>query len=185
MDKCLVVGNGPSHTDYEFIRNFEGPILCCDITVRDLVNNDIIPDYMLFSETNETISNHIVEWMPSNLVEHKEKLKVVHRSKCRAIMVNRCGRLKLERIVYDADIYGNDNAINNVGLYSICFAGDILEIPEIHLIGLDYGGGDYPDVKQSWIDSTRHYYNNRVNTPNIIDHSGGNFPEFDQKYYTR
>ena len=47
--KVLIVGNGESYNDYDFIRNFDGKILSVDVSTADLIKHDIIPDYQLWS----------------------------------------------------------------------------------------------------------------------------------------
>jgi len=187
MVKCLVVGHGPSYRNYEFIRNFDGLILSVDICAKDLIENEIIPDYQLFSETHETITKNVSEWISGEFIDDKirNKMTVVHRSYAIPAMYNRVGRMKLKSIIFDADRYGNATSVNNVGLYSIVFACDVLNASEVHIIGLDYGNSD--EYKQSlydgWIASTYHYYRNKPNKTPIIDHSGGNFPPYDHTLY--
>ena len=81
--KVLIVGHGPSYNDYEFIRNFDGLILSVDVSTKDLVDNGIIPDYMLWSEVKEYIEEYGVEFMPEsfNEPEIRNKIKVVYRTK--------------------------------------------------------------------------------------------------------
>ena len=183
--KCLVIGNGPSKKDYEFIKNFEGIILCVDVTAREIIDIGVIPDYQLFSETHETIWKYVLEWLPDNFLDTKirKNMTVVHRSNVVPGMYNRIGRVKLKSIVFDTDRYGNENAINNVGLYSVVFADEYLKADECYLIGLDYGGWDdllnrdYPkELVQNMINSAKHYLNNKTSDMKIIDHSKGNFP---------
>lgn len=187
--KVLVIGHGPSYRNYEFIRNFDGLRLAADISALDLINHDIIPDYQMWSETSEGVRDFIDEFMPGEFIDMKEcqvrkKMTVVYRSKVRPELVNRVGRFKMNSIVFDTDIYGNENAINNVGLYSIVFADEILKADEVHLIGLDMKGEDYLQSRfDSWIDAAKHYYRNKTSNMKIIDHSGGDFPEYKGKDY--
>ncbi len=178
--KCLVVGHGPSYTDYDFIKNFDGKILAVDRCAKDLIAHDIIPDYQLWNETSEGIKDMLDEHMVIEfaLGEIKRKMTIVYRGRTLSAFINKVARFHLNRIEYDCEGYGNSNAITNVGLYSICFAGDILKADEIHLIGLDYGKSDkyIQPVYDNWIASTHHYYRERILKPKIIDHSGGYFP---------
>ena len=176
--KAVVIGHGPSFKNYDYIRNFDGVLLCVDISAKDLIEHNIIPDYQLFSETHETITEYVTEWMPSSFLDIKNKMIAVHRSQAIPAMYNRVGRLKMKSIIFDVEKYGNSNAINNVGLYSIVFADEILHADEIHLIGLDYCGPEYnQSIYDGMIASTLHYYRNKTSNCKIIDHSGGNFPE--------
>ena len=172
-----MIGHGPSYQDYDFIRNFDGVLLCVDISAKDLIEHNIIPNYQLFSETHETITKYVTEWMPSTFLDVRNKMTVVHRSQTIPAMYNRVGRLKLKSIIFNAEKYGNTNAINNVGLYSIVFADEILHADEIHLIGLDHRGTEYlSPIYDGWVASAQHYFRNKDTASRIIDHSGGDFP---------
>ena len=176
--KVLVIGHGPSYRDYDYIRNFNGVLLCVDISAKDLIEHDIIPDYQLFSETHETITKNVTEWMPQSFLDIRHKMTIVHRSQSIPAMYNRVGRLKMKSIIFDAEKYGNATSISNVGLYSIVFADEVLHADEIHLIGLDYCGPEYDQsVYDGMIASTLHYYRNKTSNCKIIDHSGGDFPQ--------
>lgn len=180
--KVLVVGHGSSYRDYDYIRNFDGIILCVDTSTIDLIEHGIVPQYQLFSETHETITKYLTELLPDSLLDVRDKMVVVHRSQSIPAMYNRVGRLKLKSIIFDAERYGNTNAISNVGLYSIVFADEVLHPDEIHLIGLDFKGSEYSQrVYDDWMSSTLHYYGAKTSDCKIIDHSGGDFPKYKEK----
>jgi len=179
--KALVIGHGSSYRDYDYIRNFDGPLLCVDVSTLDLIAHDIIPDYQLWSETQEGIKNTFDINLPFAFAYKKirEKMTIVYRVQILTAFVNKVSRFQLKYIVFNAEKYGNTNAINNVGLYSIVFADEVLHADEVHLIGLDFKGSDYSKpVYDSWIASTLHYYNNKTSNCKIIDHSGGDFPKY-------
>ena len=170
--KVLVVGHGPSYNDYDYIKNFDGLILCVDKSTPDLINHGIIPDYMLWWEINEGVKNIIDLCLPIYPKKVRDKMVVIYRFNMWDMFVDRIKRYRMKWEIF------NDKLPNNVGLYSIVFADKILKADEIHLIGLDYGGtkeyGD--DVYTAWIDETRAYLKSRTAKGKIIDHSNGNFP---------
>jgi len=180
--KCLVVGHGESYDDYDFIRQFDGLILATDVVASDLVDNDIIPDYMLFFETQQTIRVNLHEWIPESFSDEKvrDKMTLIYRLPITSALTYRIEMLKLKWDVFELNDYGDFHAdnINNVGLYSVVYATDILKMDRIHLIGMDYRGLDRlgVDNTEKWIKSAKYYFNQRKLKPKIIDHSGGDFP---------
>ncbi len=171
--KVLVVGHGPSYKNYEFIRNFDGLILCTDVSAADLIENKIIPDYFLMSELHEGIVNYIDTMIPYDWVEEyqiRKKMKVIHQPRLIHTVTSRLGRMKMTMEVFDA-------GHTNVGLYAIKYADSVIKPDEIHLIGLDYNGLDYDgnDFSELWVKQAREYLRLRKGCK-IIDHSGGNFP---------
>jgi hypothetical protein len=181
-----VVGHGPSYRDYDFIKNFDGLILSVDITTTDLIEHDIIPNYHLYGETQKSVKAHLHKFMPDYYKEDriKDKMTVIYREETTDCLPYRIDLLGLKSQIFNAERYGNANAINNVGLYSIIFADEILKPDEIHLIGLDYSGGEYVTKEDldvwinAMIESTYHYYRNKSSNIPIIDHSNGNFPPY-------
>ncbi len=180
--KCLVVGHGPSYKDYDYIRNFDGIIVCCDISTHDLVENNIVPDYMCFFETQKAIRHNLYEWIPDSFRDDmvRDKMTLIYRLPITGALTYRIEMMKLKWDIFELNEYGDFHAdnINNVGLYSIAFATDILKSNEIHLIGMEYRGMDNQgnNCSKKWIESAIWYLNNRKLTPNIIDHSNGDFP---------
>ena len=172
--RVLVVGHGPSFRDFEFIRNFDGLILSVDFSGKELVENGIIPDYILFSEINEGVINFTDHTLPPMYTGMP--ITFVHKKDMIRPVIELMDSLKLKREIFIPLYTTAHLADANVGLYSIAYAQMMLFADEIHLIGMDYkgkdsGGHDYSDI---WIRKTKHYMS--IKRPNIIDHSGGNFP---------
>ena len=178
--KVLVVGHGPSYKDYEFIKSFDGLILSVDVSTPDLINNDIIPDYELFGEISEGIKMIMDECLPIWPKKVRDKMTVVHRDQIITAIPNRIKMYKMKSTIYNASKYGDLTSLNNVGLYAIAFADDIIKPDEIHLIGLDYKGVDNAgnDLSESWIESAKQYLNKKTSSTSIVDHSNGNFPNY-------
>ena len=171
MIKVLIVGNGPTHSNISFIKNFDGPIICCDVTARNIVENDIIPKYVTFSETREGLEETVLKFLPNNFLKHD--ITVVYRSNCISLIGNRSHILKLKTLIFDVETY-----VNNVGLYSIVFAIEHLKVEELHLIGLEHKGEEYPQlIFENWINSFKKYMSKKPNCK-IIDHSGGDLSKY-------
>ena len=180
--KVLIVAHGPSRTDWDFIRNFEGKILSVDATTPDLLENKIIPDYTLYSETHKSVWFSLDKFLPVNKedVHITKKMQIVHRVKVRPPLPIKAGRIDMKCIIFDAiQSINSKYPTQAVGLYSIAFADMILKPSEVHLIGFDYIGLDNSgnDMTEEWIESTRDYLRIRDSTIPIIDHSGGAFPK--------
>jgi len=174
----LVVGSGPSHNNMNFIRDFKGIIISCDRTARDLVANNIIPDYITYSETQDDLFKVVLDFLPDSFANLKSTL--VHRPSRgdHSLVGDRAKKLGLKAIVFDVESY-----VNNVGLYSIVFAVQSLGVKELHLIGLDHKGGRqyegtlYPlDTFEDWLEAYRKFSYTKPDC-NIIDHSNGRLGE--------
>jgi len=177
----LCVGHGPSRTDWDFIRKFEGLLLSVDATTPDLLANDIIPHYTLYSETHKGVWKNLHQFLP---VEPEDlhitkKIQIVHRVKCRPVLPIRAGILKINCIIFNGIQTPNSKyPTQAVGLYTIAFADMVLKPSEVHLIGYDYIGLDNSgrDLTEDWIRDTKTYLSLRNSSIPIIDHSGGAFP---------
>ena len=165
-DKILVVGNGPSHKDIDFIKNFDGKIIGVDAVTRELIDNGIMPDYVAWFEvTWVEVQDLIISLLP-NL---KDSILVHRWEECPRVF-DEADKYGIHRMPFAMPSY-----INNVGLFSLAFSEQILQYKEIHLIGLDHQGDDYP---QSWFDSMINEFNKYMATETkpdskIIDHSEG------------
>jgi len=173
--RVLVVGHGPSFRDFEYIRNFDGMILAVDFSGKELVENGIIPDYILFSEISEGIMDFVDHTLPMMYVGMP--IKFIHRESISPQVQRRMDEMKLQHSVFIPQYTPEHLAVGNVGLYSIAFAQLVLYANEIHLIGMDYRGPDSGgrDYSKEWIKQAKHYLARR--NPNIIDHSNGDFPK--------
>ena len=181
--KVLVIGHGKSYQDYDFIRNFDGKLLSVDATTGDLMENGIIPDYHLYSETQKNVKHYHEKLMPEKYFKTPEvwnKITVIYRSNVTPTLINKIGRYKLKGETFDvtSGTESQDYTTQAVGLYSIAYADMVLKPNEIHLIGFDYIGLDNSgnDMNEQWIETTKHYLERRNNDIPIIDHSGGAFP---------
>ena len=172
--KALVVGSGPSHNNMEFIKNFDGIIISCDRTARDLVAYGITPDYITYSETQDDLFKVVLEFLPDSF--SKLNTTLVHRSSAggHSLVGDRAEKLGLKALVFESESY-----VNNVGLYSIVFAVQSLEVRELHLIGLDHKGGRqndgtlYPlDTFEDWVEAYKKFIYTKPEC-DIIDHSEG------------
>ena len=185
VERALCVGHGPSCNDHDFIRNFDGIIVCVDATTHELIEDGIIPDYMVYCETGHTIIRELEYFMPDyfGTGDIKTKMKIVYnKDKMTYVFKDRLRDLGIRNEWWNGK-YGNgrNNAVQSVGLYALGFCDYKLGVKEVHLIGFDYRGLDYMgnDMTVSWKERTIHYLKGRRNaliTSKIIDHSGGDFP---------
>ena len=184
IPKVLCVGHGPSRKDWDFIRNFDGPILAVDASITELYGNEIFPDYGLYAETGHTVIRNLVHFMPEYMKWDlfREIIIVYKNRNMTYLFPQRIKELKLKSKGFDG-LYGvgKNHITQAVGLYAIAFADIILNAREVHLIGYDYKGldNDGRDMCEVWTERTMHYLGSRRNAKldgKIIDHSGGNFP---------
>jgi len=137
MDKLLIVGRGESYKNTDFIKNFDGDIIACDSTAHGLIDYNIKFRYLTWFETSDSNTEWLV-W------------SILHRLDNTTTLVHRTG--KVENVQKEASKYNvivNGFAppswCNNVGLFSIVFAQQVLHCKEIHLIGMEHRGGDYSE----------------------------------------
>ena len=172
----LIVGHGPSYKDFDFIKNFDGLILCVDVSTNDLIENEIMPDFTIWCEINEWVKKKVLELLGEKL--RGSNTTAVFRNNTVVELKNRCKSLGLTYVTFNAIYKKDKRATKNVGLYSIAFADMVLKADNIHLIGLEYKGDEYTkDMFGAWIDETKHYFHNTDFKSKIIDHSDGNFPD--------
>jgi len=183
IQRALCVGHGPSRKDWDFIRNFDGPIISVDASITDLYSNEIFPDYGLWAETGHTVIRNLVHYLPDYMkYDYFRKIIIVYKNrKMTYLFAQRIKELKLKSMGFDG-FYGNgkNHITQAVGLYAIAFADMILQATDVHLIGYDYKGldNDGRDMCETWKERTLHYLKSRGEDAGVIvDHSGGNFPE--------
>ena len=165
-DKILVIGNGPSKKNLELIRDFDGKIISVDSVTQELIDNGIMPDYMTWFEVTWVEVQDLILSLLPNL---KNTILVHRREECPRVF-NEASKYGIPTKPFGMPAY-----VNNVGLFSIIFAQKVLHCKELHLIGLDHKGNDYP---QSWFDSMINEFNKYIATEaepdsKIIDHSDG------------
>ena len=173
--KVLVVGNGPSKTNYEFINNFDGTVLCVDMVGKEIMEHGRVPDYVLFSEINEGVIKYTDQTLPKEYIG--KDITIIHLSSMKKTVIKMMDDMGLKHETFLPQYTTSHQATGNVGLYSVAYADLILHADEIHIIGLDYKGPDHigRDWSKVWIWDAKHYVGTRK-LNNIIDHSGGNFP---------
>jgi len=183
--KVLCIGHGPSRLDYDFIRNFDGLLLAVDASTHELIEDNIIPDYSLYSETGHTIIRNLEYFMPDYFSDTyiKDNMTVVfQKEKMVYVFEDRLKDMDMKYLGFDGRYgAGLNHTTQAVGLYAICYADRKLKADEIHLIGYDYKGldNDGRDMCEQWKETTLHYLMGRRNAKCkgvIIDHSQGNFP---------
>lgn len=124
MEQGLIVGAGPS-LDLEFVKNFNGLKLVCDVVLKKCLNYGIKPDLVF---TLEDIS---IFW---KLFSDVEPLKVVCSERCHQNTLDYLKKHKFEIIKFRWEY---ERLVTNVGLMTFCYAWKELKLDNISLIGLD------------------------------------------------
>jgi len=184
IQRALCVGHGPSRKDWNYIRNFDGPIISVDASVTELYAEQIFPDYAVYAETGHTVIRNLVHFMPDYMkYDGFNKIIIVYKKRQMVyLFTERINELKLKSMGFDGYYgHGKNHQTQAVGLYAIAFADMVLGAIDVHLIGYDYKGldNDGRDMCEVWKERTIHYLKTRLSCGYegvIVDHSGGDFP---------
>ena len=134
--KLLIVGRGESYKQTDFIKNFDGEIIACDSVTHELIDKGIMPDYVAWLETTPIdVQDLIISLLP--------RLKgstVVYRYGEVPRVLEEAAKYKVHMKPFGTPAY-----VNNVGLFSIVFAQQLLHSKEIHLIGMEHRGTEYSE----------------------------------------
>ena len=133
----LVVGNGPSlYLSFEKIRNFKGTVVSLDINFDKLMNDKIIPDYLVTLEVFVRPSM----FHPDNLDNSKHKTKVIGSAMTHDSILNmaKAHGMKNERY-----ILREEPRLSNAGMFAVAWAQEALKPDKIFLIGFEHDGLEY------------------------------------------
>jgi len=177
--KALVVGNGPSKQDIDFIKNFDGLIMSVEVATPYLLEHGITPDYIGFLEvTGLKHQKFVVDLMPKLAklqAPHIRNIRIVYRDEEAPI-------LKAGRTKYNVGIqpFQPPAYLGNVGLLCICFLQRNVRPEEVHLIGMEHKGDEYKEWHfLRWLHEFKKYVWTEPDfTDNIIDHSNGRIGEW-------
>lgn len=159
----LIIGRGESYKQVEFIKNFDGKIIACDSVVHEMIDKGIMPNYVTWLETSDTN----VEWLVLSTLHRLKNSTLVYRYGAIPRVAEEAAKHKIHIKSFQPPTY-----VNNVGLFSIIFAQQVLHCKEIHLIGMEHRGGDY---SENWfsdmIGAFSRFWPDRDKGCEIIDHS--------------
>jgi len=164
--KVLIVGNGPSKRNLEFIRNFDGIIITTDTATKSILDANITPDYMSMLE----VTPKVMQDMAVNLMPRLGKTKFVYRREEVPRIIEAAKKYNVRLVPFEMPSY-----VNNAGLFSIVFAQKKLRTKEIHLIGFEHEGGKYPQhIYDSWVvEFNKYICTESEKDCKLIDHSNG------------
>lgn len=149
--KVLVVGAGPS-VDYDYIRSFDGVIVCVDRILKSLLAEQIEPDYCVtyekgFANSSELVIDRCFVIFFENIP--KIRTKFIHSPSSHPDIVQNLIKDGRDVSIFEPKLF---RAVNNVGLFGFLFACDELKADKIHLIGFDHLKTDDPNrvIKCQW-----------------------------------
>jgi len=176
--KILIVGNGPSHKDTDFIKNFDGKIIAVESVAQELIDNGVMPDYITWFE----VTPKLVQDLVMSLLPNLKNCMLVHRNEECKRVYDEADKYVIHRIPFSMPSY-----VNNVGLFSIVFAQKVLRVKETHLIGLEHQGDDRPQERfDSMINEFNKYMaTEQVNDSKLIDHSKGALEIHERDWYSQ
>lgn len=137
----LVLGAGPSSLKHiNDIKKFTGIIMAVDLIFNELVENGIIPDYIVTLESQKQVVNENL-FTPENIVKAKHKTKMICSSITRNVIEDwfKSHGGKVERFIIQ-----EEPRCSNVGLLSINYAYERLKADKIVLLGFEHVGQKYP-----------------------------------------
>src|SRR6056300_1284039 len=117
--KVLVVGNGPSKTNYEFINNFDGTVLCVDMVGKEIMEHGRVPDYVLFSEINEGVIKYTDQTLPKEYIG--KDITIIHLSSMKKTVIKMMDDMGLKHETFLPQYTTSHQATGNVGLYSVAY----------------------------------------------------------------
>jgi len=144
----LILGAGSSLKDnYEAVKKFEHTIVCLDYAFNSVVENGIIPDYILTLEQTKQVMNPSV-YKPENLAQCGVKTKVICSSITRDVIKD---HLTANGVTHENWITDEEPRMSNVGLFAINYCHTVLKADKILLVGFEHVGQKYPQhIYQVW-----------------------------------
>ena len=162
--KMLIVGRGESYKQIDFIKNFDGKIIACDSVANELIDWGVMPDYISWLETSDASA----EWIILSLIPRLKNTKVVFRY---GQLPERISELSAKHNIHFKG-FAPPASVNNVGLFAIVFAQQLLRCKELHLIGMEHRG---PEYSENWFNDMlgafSRFWCERDVGCNMIDHS--------------
>ncbi len=134
----LVVGNGPSlYHNFEQIRNFKGTVVSLDINFDKLMNEKIIPDYVV---TLEVFVRPTPMFHPDNLDNAKDKTKLIGSAMTHQSIFNMANAHGMKNEKY---ILREEPRLSNAGMFAVAWANEALKPDKIFLVGFEHDGLEY------------------------------------------
>jgi len=143
MTKVLIIGAGPSFKrNVQELRQskFLGDkpvILCVDRSFAPCLDNDIIPDYMLTLENDETLKRF---YSKNEITQKGKSVVAIHSHKTLKSQIDTLKKYGMETMMFPSTRYvtEQDEDLHYVTSFAWVIAVDYLHADEIYLIGTDF-----------------------------------------------
>jgi len=136
----LVIGGGPSHMKhYEECKKFKGVIVACDRAAKGIMNNGVIPNYIVTSEAAKELSQ--LDFF--NIEETKKHpIEIIISEETRHELIQSFQKNKIKFSVYAPKGFGIAR-LPNVGTHAIHWVHTTLKPDHIVLLGFENEGDEY------------------------------------------
>jgi len=142
----LVVGHGPSFkTKLEGIRAWKHILVATDACLKDLLDNDIIPSYVITSEASKQTC-YLWDFDMKRIKEHE--ITVIHSSITRPDVIEQAKNtgVNIRRFNFE-----EEPRCSNVGLFALNFCVHDLKADKIAMVGMEHNGSEYDEyVYKVW-----------------------------------
>lgn len=136
----LVIGHGPSFkNDMEGIRNWKYTTVATDACLKDLLENDIIPDYVVTSEASRQTC---YLWNFDFPLLAEKGIKVIHSSITRNDVLEPAQKAGVDIRRFDFD---EEVRCSNVGLFAINYCIHELKADKVFMVGMEHNGTEYAE----------------------------------------
>jgi len=129
----LIVGGGSSVTweSMEYVKDFKGKIMACEISLRYLTQIGVIPDYAATLERGIDV----VHFREESVKKCASKTHCVCSSLTRG---NVMAYLNLHGVSTERYLTPEEPRLSNVGLFAIYYAKEVLQADKIFLLGFEH-----------------------------------------------
>ena len=142
----LVVGHGPSFkNDMEGIRRWKHTIVATDACLKDLLDEGIIPDYVVTSEASRQTC-YLWGFEFDRIKKHD--IKVIHSSITRNDVIEPAQKAGVDIKQFK---FVEEVRCSNVGLFALNFCVHELKADKIFMVGMEHNGTEYDEsVYRTW-----------------------------------
>lgn len=142
----LVVGHGPSFkNDMEGIRRWKHIMVATDACLKDLLEEDIIPDYVVTSEASRQTC-YLWGFEFDRIKKHD--IKVIHSSITRNDVIEPAQKAGVDIKQFK---FVEEVRCSNVGLFALNFCVHELKADKIFMVGMEHNGTEYDEsVYRTW-----------------------------------
>jgi len=144
MTKALIIGAGPSFKrnvqelrQSKFLDGDHIPVLCMDRSFVMCLDVDLIPDYMVTLEKEETLLRF---YSKTEIIEKGKSVVAIHSHKTLKSQVDRFKQFGMETMMFPSTKYimEQDEDLHYITSFTWAIAADYLHADEIYFIGTDF-----------------------------------------------